>query len=135
MNWLNPATFCAVSSSNECAEAHRHWVESGHLPSYRPVMPPLGAPGQLTLRSIGWSQWDPIGLNGSEGGWRFSDAANEYDRYMHRVLEGLEAGESEDSLIEYLVGIEVDHMGLSLTADTRFRAEATVAAIRDCLTR
>ena len=98
-------------------------------------MPPSAPVGQLALRSIGWSEWDPIGLNGSEGGWRFSDAANEYDRYMRRVLEGLESGESEESLIEYLVGIEVDHMGLSLTADTRVRAEATVAAIRDRLRR
>lgn len=52
-----------------------------------------------------------------------------YDLYMRRVLEGLERGESEESLIEYLVGIEVDHMGLNLTADTRVRAEATIAAI------
>ena len=55
-------------------------------------MPFSASLGQLALRTIGWSEWDPMGLNGSEGGWRFSDAANEYDRYMLRVLRGLELG-------------------------------------------
>ena len=98
-------------------------------------MPFSASIGQLALRSIGWSKWDPIGLNGSEGGWRFSDAANEYDRYMLRVLQGLHHGEPEASLIEYLVGIEVHHMGLGLRPDTRTRAEATVTAIRERLRR
>ena len=98
-------------------------------------MPFSASIGQLALRTIGWSEWDPMGLNGSEGGWRFSDAANEYDRYMLRVLQGLQLGESEDSLIEYLVGIEVHHMGQKLTPDTRARAEATVAAIGERLRR
>lgn len=89
--------------------------------------------GQLALRNIAWSKWDPIGLNGSEGGWRFSDAANEYDRYMLRVLEGLQSGEPEASLADYLVGIEIHYMGLTLTPDTRERAAATVSAIRDRL--
>jgi hypothetical protein len=95
---------------------------------------PLSASvGQLALRTIGWSEWDPIGLNGSEGGWRFSDAANEYDRYMLRVLEGLQDGEPEASMIEYLVGIEVHHMGLNLTPDTWARAKAAVTAIGERL--
>jgi hypothetical protein len=71
-----------------------------------------------------------MALNGSEGGWRFSDAANEYDRYMLRVLEGLQSGEPEASMIDYLVGIETHHMGLCSTPDTRKRARATVAAIQ-----
>ena len=92
--------------------------------------PPVG---QLALRTIAWSEWDPVGLKGSEGGWRFSDAANEYDRYMLRVLEGLQSGEPETSMVDYLVGIEIHHMGLSLTANTRGRAAATVAAVRELL--
>jgi hypothetical protein len=82
---------------------------------------------------IAWSEWDPIGLNGSEGGWRFSDAANEYDRYMLHVLEGLRNGEPEASMIDYLVGIEVEHMGVSATPNTRARARATVEAVRERL--
>ena len=86
-----------------------------------------------TLRTIGWRDWDPIGLNGSEGGWQRSEAANEYDRYMLRVAAGLQNDDAESSMVDYLVGIETDHMGQSPTSDTRARAEATVAAIRDYL--
>jgi hypothetical protein len=89
--------------------------------------------GQLALRTIAWSKWDPLGLNGSDGGWRFSDAANEYDRYMLRVLEGLQSGEPEASMVDYLIGIEIHHMGLSVTPYTRERAAATVMAIREQL--
>ena len=93
-------------------------------------MPLSASVGQLALRTIAWSKWDPLGLNGSDGGWRFSDAANEYDRYMLRVLEGLQSGKPEASMVDYLVGIEILHIGLSLTPDTRERAAATVMAMR-----
>ena len=95
-------------------------------------MPFSASVGTLSLRTIAWSDWDPIGLNGSEGGWRYSDAANEYDRYMLRVLDGLRKGEEPAALIDYLVGIEVEHMGVR-RPDTRSRATATVAAIKQRL--
>jgi hypothetical protein len=81
------------------------------------------------LRDIGWDRWDPIGLNGAEGGWRRSEAADEYDRYMRRVADGLQSGEAGESLVGYLVGIETRHMGLAETHTTRPRASATVAAV------
>src|SRR5579864_5728402 len=81
------------------------------------------------LRDIGWSQWDPVGLNGSEGGWQRSDAADEYDRYMRRVAEGLQDGEPDDALVDYLVSIETGHMGLTRESTARTRAQATVSAI------
>ena len=81
------------------------------------------------LRDIGWNQWDPIRLNGSEGGWRRSEAADEYDRYMLRVAAGLQNGESAAVLVDYLAAIETSHMGLGETPTTRTRAESTVAAI------
>ena len=82
------------------------------------------------LRDIGWEQWDPIRLNGSEGGWRRSHAADEYDRYLLRVADGLQSGEAAEALVNYLVGIETAHMGLADMSSARSRAEATVAAIR-----
>ena len=81
------------------------------------------------LRDIGWEQWDPIGLSGSEGGWRRSHAADEYDRYMRRVAEGLHSGEAIEALVDYLVGIETVHMGLTMTPATRKRARAAVTAV------
>ena len=85
------------------------------------------------LRDIGWGQWDPIGLSGAEGGWQRSDAADEYDRYMRRVADGLQRGELNEALVDYLVSIETGHMGLTETPATRMRARATVATVREHL--
>ena len=85
------------------------------------------------LRDIGWSQWDPIELNGSEGGWQRSEAADEYDRYMLCVAGGLLRGEPDEALVHYLLNIETRHMGLAETPRARTRAAATVAAIREYL--
>jgi hypothetical protein len=85
------------------------------------------------LRDIGWDRWDPIRLNGSEGGWRRSHAADEYDRYLLRVAGGVQGGEPDDFLVDYLVRIETEHMALTPTPTARARAEATVAAIREHL--
>jgi hypothetical protein len=86
------------------------------------ALPPLKL---SALRDIGWEEWDPIRLNGSEGGWRRSEAADEYDRYMLRVVDGLRNGECGEPLIDYLVAIETRHMGLTETPATRTRAWAT----------
>jgi hypothetical protein len=83
------------------------------------------------VRDIGWELWDPIELNGSEGGWRRSNAADEYDRYLMRVANSLQCGETDESLVDYLISIETEHMGLTDTIAARSRAEATVAAIRE----
>jgi hypothetical protein len=83
------------------------------------------------IRDIGWGLWDPIRLNGSEGGWRRSSAADEYDRYLLRVASSLQSGEPDEALVNYLVSIETGHMGLTDTATARSRAETTVAAIRE----
>lgn len=83
------------------------------------------------IRDIGWDLWDPIGLNGAEGGWRRSNAADEYDRYLQLVVSNLQSGESDRVMVDYLVNIETTHMRLTDTASARSRAEATVAAIRE----
>jgi hypothetical protein len=89
-------------------------------------------PMQLSvLRDIGWEQWDPVRLNGSEGGWRRSNAADEYDRYLVQVAGRLRNGEPDNVLVDYLVGIETGHMGLPDSPTARLRAEMTVAAIRE----
>ena len=87
------------------------------------------------LRDIGWNQWDPIRLGGSDGGWRRSHAADEYDRYMRRVAHGLQSGESDETLVDYLVSIETEHMGLTETPATRMRAKETVATVREHLAK
>lgn len=94
-------------------------------------MSPLPAVQLSALRDIGWREWDPIGLQTIEGDWEGSSAADEYDSYLLHVAAGLQRGQPDDGMIEYLVGIETDHMGLSASASTRTRAAATVTAIRD----
>jgi len=83
------------------------------------------------IRDIGWDLWDPIRLNGSEGGWRRSSAADEYDRYLLRVASSMQSGERDEDLVDYLVSIETGHMRLTDTATARSRAKATVTAIRE----
>src|SRR5436305_603370 len=85
------------------------------------------------LRDIGWSRWDPLRLNGSWGGWQHNNGADEYDRYMLRVAGGLQSGEPDGVLVDYLVSIETRHMGLPNSSGARTRAGATVAAVREQL--
>jgi hypothetical protein len=81
------------------------------------------------LRSIGLSKWDPRQLNATGE----ADAADAYDSYLLRVARGLQDGEQEAAMVDYLLGAEAYHMGRQLTFDGRARARATVAAIQDYL--
>jgi hypothetical protein len=83
------------------------------------------------LRDIGWREWDPIGLSTLEGGWEGSSAADEYDQYLLHLAAPLQKGELDGPMIDYLVGIETEHMGASPGPDTRSRAVATVTAVRE----
>lgn len=83
------------------------------------------------LRDIGWRDWDPIGLSTLEGGWEGSSAADEYDRYLIHLAMRLQKGEPDEPMVDYLVRIETEHMGLSSSPSARPRAVATVAAVRE----
>lgn len=85
------------------------------------------------LRDIGWREWDPIGLSAIEGGWEVSSAADEYDQYLLHLAVRLQKGEPDGQIVDYLLGIETEHMGLRPRPDTRPRAVATVAAVREYL--
>jgi hypothetical protein len=92
-------------------------------------MPPLPPPVKLSiLRDIGWTEWDPIGLR--EGDWRDMAGADEYDGYLLHAATRLQHGEPDSELIDYLVNIETEHMGLDASPTARSRAAAAVAAIK-----
>jgi hypothetical protein len=93
-------------------------------------MSPPPAVKLSVLRDIGWREWDPIGLRTLEGGWEGSSAADEYDRYLLHLAARLQKGEADGPLVDYLVHIETEHMGLSPNASVRPRA-ATVGAVRE----
>lgn len=85
------------------------------------------------LRDIGWSLWDPIGLRDVEG-WKDGSGADEYDRYLIRVVSILRNGGTEEECRDYLLHIEAEHMGMGLRGDSRRRADETVAAIAEYMT-
>lgn len=88
------------------------------------------------LRDIGWYQWDPIGLLMADGfaRGRWSDEANqgfanEYDHYLIAAASQLRQGEPPKQVVDYLVDVETNHMGLGRNRTARTRAEAVVTAI------
>lgn len=84
------------------------------------------------LRDIGWTVWDPIGLLNSNQKWSDEDClafADEYDAYMMQAASQLQKGVAEAEVANYLVEIEVKHMGLELGRGVLERAKQVVAAI------
>lgn len=75
------------------------------------------------LRELGWSLWDPIGLEDS------GCPRDEYDTYLWGLVSRLLHGASEDEAADYLVAMEARTIGLTPRADTQGRAEALVAAV------
>ena len=87
-------------------------------------------PKLTELRKIAWNSWDPIGLARVREGWSVTtDAADEYDAYIGTVAGMIMAGRPEAIAVDYLVGIEREHMGLSGDASTKARAQATVRKV------
>lgn len=85
------------------------------------------------LRQIGWSEWDPIGLQEIDPNWRANGGEDEYDSYLLHVAGLIRNGRSEAEAVEYLVGMETKHMEMEQGATTHSRAIATVRAIRSYL--
>ena len=87
------------------------------------------------LRDIGWEKWDPIGLLpmvGEGSKWDHPDNlhfANEYDRYLVSAASQLRRGADAEDIINYLIRIEADHMGMGIGPSTRPRAKSVVKAI------
>ena len=78
------------------------------------------------LREIGWSQWNPVGL---ERLW--DDTDDEYDSYLLQAAGRLWNGEDEEAVASYFASIEEDYMGLGHGFGIKHRARATAKAIHD----
>ena len=84
------------------------------------------------LRDIGWRLWDPIGLLKPEENWNDEDClsfADEYDSYLIQAASQIRSETSKEDVAEYLVQIELVHMGLTERPCTRERAAQVVDAI------
>ena len=78
------------------------------------------------LREIGWTLWDPIGLNGAEG-----TPDDEYDNYLLHAAARLEKDASVEEVAHFLTSIEIEHMELEDRWSAMARATAAAAALRD----
>lgn len=76
------------------------------------------------LREIGWNVWDPIGLNGLE-----DTPDDEYDSYLLQAAGRLWSGATAEEVADYLVTVELEHMGLSDAPHVRPRAREAVNAL------
>lgn len=86
------------------------------------------------LREIGWSLWDPIGLNQTMGSWKGQPFEDEYDTYLSKVAGMLRNNCDVAEAIDYLFFIQSQHMGMGPTKiDTRIRTKllTVVQAISD----
>lgn len=77
------------------------------------------------LRDIGWTEWNPIGLNRTE------TAEDEYDSYLLQAAGRLWNGESEEAVASYLADIEANHMGLGHGFGIKLRALATAKSLQE----
>lgn len=78
------------------------------------------------LRKIGWELWDPIGLRGLD-----ADVEDEYDSYLLQAAGRTWNGASEDELVDYLISVETEHMGLGEGRGIRTRGRAVAKALAD----
>jgi hypothetical protein len=86
------------------------------------------------LREIGWSLWDPIGLDGKTGVWREESFADEYDTYLIKAAGMLRNNVIMEDVVSYLFHIESEHMGLGpeeITPKIQTRLLKVVQAISD----
>lgn len=82
------------------------------------------------LRDIGWSLWDPIGLLSKGDAWDDKSYADEYDAYLIQAAGRLRRNTPINEVVDYLVWVETEHMGLGTHNGQRERIEAVITAIR-----
>jgi hypothetical protein len=72
---------------------------------------------QDAIRQILFHDWDPIGVRGDL-------PEDEYDAYIGGVYRILATSRSEDSLVQFLAGVEQDLLGVSEAPPDHLRAVA-----------
>ena len=81
------------------------------------------------LRDIGWTHWDPIGLLDKGDTWDHKSYADEYDCYLIQAAGKLRRDAPINEVVDYLIWVEAEHMGLGTHPTQEERAERVVAAI------
>jgi hypothetical protein len=81
------------------------------------------------LREIGWTLWDPIGLLGQSDAWNEKPFADEYDGYLLQALGKLRNGHSIFDIVEFIVSIEIETMGLNEHPSQKGTAQKVAMAL------
>lgn len=76
------------------------------------------------LRDIGWTHWDPIGIVNMR-----ADADDEYGRYLIKAAAMLWKSTCPKDVIDYLLQIEREYMGMGENSSAQDRAATTVAEL------
>jgi hypothetical protein len=76
------------------------------------------------IKDVLLKEWDPIGIQA------IPEAQDEYDGYVPRIHSMLSARKSVEEVLEYLLWLEAEHMGLTPDRQrTRRLAESLVGLI------
>jgi hypothetical protein len=67
--------------------------------------------------------WDPLGVKD------FAAASGEYNNYVGRVFTPLAQHQSDEAILEYLLGVETERMGV--TGTTKQELAPTLQALRE----
>ncbi|MEL7760999.1 hypothetical protein [Citromicrobium bathyomarinum] len=73
------------------------------------------------LRSLLWDEWDPIGVNET------NCPRDEYDAYARKLYSMLKSSASRDEILNYLVWVRTEYIGLGEKGDPATNADEVVA--------
>ncbi|WP_228244059.1 hypothetical protein [Porphyrobacter sp. GA68] len=74
------------------------------------------------LKALLWEEWDPIGVNNGSGG-----PTDEYDSYALKLYSMLQSNASRDEVLNYLVWVRTEYIGIGEKGDPPIEADWIVA--------
>lgn len=74
------------------------------------------------LKALLWEEWDPIGVNCDAGG-----PTDEYDSYALKLYSMLKSNASRDEILNYLVWVRTEYIGIGEKGDPAIEADRIVA--------
>jgi hypothetical protein len=73
------------------------------------------------LKALLWEEWDPICLNDTDC------PRDEYDSYALKLYSMLKSNASRDEVLNYLVRVRTEYIGISNKGDPAIEADRIVA--------
>jgi hypothetical protein len=73
------------------------------------------------LKALLWEEWDPIGVNDTDC------VRDEYDSYALKLYSMLKSNASRDEVLNYLVWVRTEYIGVGQKGDPAIEADRIVA--------